>query len=64
VITALNLLFHAVPFKVVSLLLVAVNLAVVLLLAAFASILYMELRKYGLHFFLYYEIFPLVLCWV
>jgi len=33
------------------LLLVALNLAVVLLLAAFADILFMELRKYGQHFF-------------
>jgi len=64
VITALNLLFHAFRFKVVSLLLVAVSLAVVLLLAAFANILYMELHRYDLHFFYYYyEIFPVVPCW-
>ena len=51
-ITALNLLFHAFRFKVVSLLLVAVSLAVALLLAAFANILYMELHSMTCIFFI------------
>jgi hypothetical protein len=57
-----NLLFHAVPFKVVSLLLVALSLAVVLLFAAFANILCMELHKLWPVFFGYYEIFSMVPC--